>query len=99
MYDARFDGDVRRLVGECDEKEDGLVNSTVRAANNFILSGDKMKLTTKDLFDIVEYTKLRNKEGIDHDTLQCTEMAIVFEDNSLSTKSQYIFNKTLSCGL
>lgn len=73
LYDKKFDDEVRRITGECDSSDDDdPLDWTSRDSSSF--TDGKLKPTKDDLFDIIEYMKLCQEEGLDHDMLHCLEL-------------------------
>lgn len=84
MYDKSFDEEVQRMTGECDEDEDDSFDWTSPRNTSTALADGKLKPTMDDLLDILEYMRLCQEEGVDHDMLPCVELAFdlatFFED-------------------
>eukprot|EP00804_Cyclotella_cryptica_P006772 CCRYP_019533-RB/>CCRYP_019533-RB protein AED:0.01 eAED:0.01 QI:28/1/1/1/1/1/2/247/376 len=75
LYDKTFDEEVQRITGEYDEEEDDSFFSTIPRQTPNALSDGKLKPTIDDLLDILEYMRLCQEEGLDHDMLHCLELA------------------------
>ena len=75
LYDKSFDEEVQRLTGEHDEVEDDSFDWTAPRHTSTALTDGKLKPTMDDLLDILEYMRLCQEEGVDHDMLPCVELA------------------------
>ena len=84
LYDKSFDEEVQRITGEREEEEEDSFYWTVTRHTSTALADGKLKPTMDDLLDILEYMRLCQEEGVDHDMLPCVELAFdlatFFED-------------------
>ena len=72
LYDEHFSLEVKRITGECDESDPygGWDGTYMRHSNS-----KSLKPTSDDLMNLLEYIQLLRREGIDHDIVECVELA------------------------
>jgi hypothetical protein len=72
LYNEQFSREVQQITGE-DDSYDDYEDWGERA--KVCPNKSKMRPTSEDLYNLSEYIQLLQKEGIDHDILECMELA------------------------
>ena len=91
LYNHQFAKDVQRIAYADDHASDSDDEYETSRNGNHPNSANKLKPSSDDLYTLLEYIDILNKEGVDHDILECMELAFdlaVFLDDRL-TLQQY----------
>ena len=73
LYNEKFDREIQAVTGECDDSDEE--DYSWSTAYEGPCSKHKMRPTSDDLYNLLDYIELLQKEGIDHDMIECMELA------------------------
>lgn len=90
MYNEHFDREIQAVTGESDGSDEE--DYSWRTANEGVCNSKKMRPKSDDLYNLLDYVELLQKEGIDHDMIECMELAF---DLAVFLNDEVVLNQQL----